>query len=182
MFKKLLVIAAIMLLSGAMVYALPNETVTVTVTPSGDVSISLDQATVAFGTLDVNTSSASATAVTITNNGAIGCKLSKGVTTDAANWTISDSSSTEDGYDLFIGTAVSQPTIADFEAGHADLQITATGASSKFITGIGSGNTQVTLSPTGTCKTWFMIRMPKTVSVPGNQEQTITVTYTAESN
>ena len=184
MIRKLVLILVVMLVGSVAIFAATQdmENVSVLVTPTGDVIISLDQATVDFDVLDVYTSSNSPTAITITNDGEVGCKLSKGITTDAGQWDITASSTTEDGYDLLIGTATSQPSIAEFEAGNSVLEITSVGAASSSLTGVGAGSTQVTLSPTETCKTWFMIRMPKTVSVLGNQAQTITVTYQADPN
>jgi hypothetical protein len=83
--------AAVMALAGSKVWASNTGTAdaTITVTPVANVSMSLTPSSYAFGNIGVNTSSVTASAMTLANTGDVDIAVTKQIQTDAGNW-ISD--------------------------------------------------------------------------------------------
>ena len=141
---------------------------TITVTPVVGVSLSLDATTYAFGNIDVNTSTNSATELTLTNAGNVDVKVNKKIT-DAGGWT-ADVAKGADTFVLYCATAAARVALSGF------------GANTKFtmadtnLTNAAGDSTPV-IAVAGNVKLWFQLDMPSSVS--SQVARTIAVLFTA---
>ena len=145
---------------------------TITVTPVAGVSLDLSPSSYAFGSLDVNTSSNSATALTLSNTGNVNVTASKVIQADPADWTAAVSTGTIDQYTLYCATGAARVELAEFGAG---TKFGAVGNSSA-LTGY-DGVSAPVIPVAGSADLWFRLDMPVTVSQ--QTPQTITVRFTA---
>ena len=98
-------------------YAAASDDLTITVTPIADVSLILNTSTYAFGPLAVNASSASATALTLTNSGQVSVTVDKRIVaeSDPIGWTASTSVG-RDAYVLYCATSTTRLSLGSFTA------------------------------------------------------------------
>ena len=145
---------------------------TITVTPVADVSLNLSPSSYAFGNLDVNSSSNSATALNLSNTSNVNVSVAKVIQTNPANWTATASTGTIDQYTLYCATAASRIALAEFGPG------TKFGAqaNSSALTAA-DGVSSPVISVAGGVDLWFRLDMPASVSLQA--AQTITVRFTA---
>jgi len=183
--KKLMIVMLMMVCLGGVVLAGTTDTVDITVTPVVTASLAISPDTYNFGSLDVNVSSNSATALTLTNDGNIDIKVKKKISDEDAggdgNWVADSSTGTKDHYVLYCGTATARPGLSDFAAGtllgaeNAETYLTGSGATSN-----GEGDGVVVPATTGnTVDLWFKLSMP--TSVTNGDERTMRLTFTAVS-
>ena len=151
-----------------------NADINILVTP-GSVSTTLSISTNSynFGTLDLQTSSNSATAVTLTNTGNVGVSLQKTINYISEGITLTnDNPSSTDQFRL---RCVSKSTRADLNTDFSVVHTT-------FSTTVGtynnltdtSGN-QVILNPSDSSNVWFQIDLPPSVS--NSSQRTFTVRF-----
>lgn len=157
------------------VHAASSQDATITVTPVASVSLDLSATTYAFGAIDVNTSTNSATALTLTNNGEVTVAVDKRILdqSNPVGWTAGNAAG-RDAYVLYAATSTTRLNVADF------------GSATKFglqgaITALtGPTGSQPLLPPTGAGQSvdlWFRLDMP--ISVSTLTGRTITVRFTA---
>ena len=148
---------------------------TITVTPIVNVSLAISPTTYAFGALAVNTSSVTATKLTLSNNGDVDATVDKRVQSDPANWIADVSSTTPNHYVLFVATATTRPAVTDFTTANHRFGLVSAATALK---GLGGGSPIVTTSA-GTLPSvdlWFRLDMPMQVTTAA--AQTITVRFT----
>jgi hypothetical protein len=148
---------------------------TITVTPIADVSIELDASTYAFGSVDLNTSTNSATAVRLTNSGDVTVAIEKQILDESIpdGWTAGPSRG-HDTYALYCATSTTRLNVNDFGAA------TLFGAQGVNTLLTGPSGTQPLVPPVGPEKNidlWFRLDMPATVTTL--QSRSITVRFTA---
>jgi hypothetical protein len=160
---------------GAPLWADATQDATLTVTPAATVSIDLSVPGYAFGAIDVNTSTNSATAVTLTNNGEVTVAVDKRILdqSNPSGWTAGATAGL-DTYALYCATSTTRLSLSEF------------GSATKF--GL-QGNVSALTGPTGTqpllppqgagqsVDLWFRLDMPTAVSSLAGR--TITVRFTA---
>ena len=146
---------------------------TITVTPTATVSLAVSPTTYAFGPLAVNTSSTSASAITLTNDGQVGETVAKKILTQStpAGWTAAASASV-DQYVLYVATATARPG-SFASATKYGAQGNSTALTDDNGTDIGTMNTS---GATSTASLWFKLDMPS--SVTATTARTITVEFT----
>ena len=123
-----------------------------------------------FGSLAVQTSSNSVTALTLENTGQIGITLEKSVQDDGA-WDITLASTALNGFDLWVATSAvsARPALTGYTEATDRIDTYQTYSN---LTGV-SNTTQARLDPSATTGLWFRIDMPENVST--SDQQTITV-------
>jgi len=148
---------------------------TITVTPIVNVSLSISPTTYAFGALAVNTSSVTASKLTLSNNGDVDVTVDKRIQSDPANWIADVSTTTPNHYELYVATATTRPNLTDFStANHRFGAVSAVTA----LKGLG-GSSPVVSTSGGTLPSvdlWFRLDMPTAVTT--SAAQTITVRFT----
>lgn len=159
------------------VHAASSGDAVVTVSPVADVSLSLTVTTYAFGPLAVNTSSNSATAIRVTNNGQVNVTIDKRITNESApsGWTAGTSAGLNT-YVLYAATSTARVGLGSFTAA------TQFGALSNvsFLTGSSGSIPVVPVSgATPYVDVWFKLDMPTAVS--SSTGRTITVRFTGIS-
>jgi len=149
---------------GAGVGVSTTAVVDVLVTPIVTVDLTASPTFYNFGLLDVNSSSFSASAITLDNTGNVGVSMQKhGNNAESGNWTIGTSSGLNI-FRLYAATATDRPTaFADFT--DAEDRMT---TSLNNLEGIG-GATQVLMDVAETVDLWFRIDMP-TATTFGSQQ------------
>jgi hypothetical protein len=166
---------ALALTAPARLLAAGTEDLTITVTPVAEVSLDLSATTYAFGPIDVNTSTHTATPLTLTNHGGVTVTVDKQIQaqSDPSGW-VAATTPGADQYVLYVATAAARPALGDFSAA---TQFGAQGVVSPLT---GTTGVQPTLPPTGAGQSvdlWFRLDMPSTVSTL--TPRTITVRFTA---
>jgi hypothetical protein len=148
---------------------------TITVTPIVNVSLSISPTSYAYGLLAVNSSSITAAALTLSNNGDVDETVSKQIQSDPTNWIGDVSTTTPNHYILYVATSTTRPNLTDFTTGNHRFGTVGTPTGLK---GLGGGSPIVTTSA-GTLPSvnlWFRLDMP--VQVTTSASQTITVRFT----
>jgi len=173
-----LLLLTTLLMAAPHLQAADIEDATITVTPMATVSLDLSATTYAFGAIDVNTSTNSATALTLTNNGQVSVTVDKHIETqsDPGGWT-AGASAAADTYVLYVATSTSRPSLSDFSGA------TLFGAQNNVTPLTGSSGTQPVLPPSGDGQSvdlWFRLDMPTTVSTLTSRTVTIRFTATAQ--
>ena len=154
--KKMMILLPVLILAVcAMVMASTYTVVCVHVKPSVSVSLTAPTSYYNFGTVALNKSTQSGSAVEINNNGEVNVTLEQQMIYDD-DWDVSASSYSKDGFDLFIATAATVPAIGDFPSG-TPVEITALNTV-KNLTGIGAA--QAELAKDQTANIWFKLNMP----------------------
>ena len=155
---------------------------TITVTPLANVSLAISPTTYAYGPLSVNTSSITASALTLSNNGDVDVKVSKQISNQsnpngAGSW-VADTTQGTDHYVLSVATSTARPVSAEFTAA------TQLGAVSTPSNLTGSAATQPVITVAGgalpSVDLWFKLDMPTKVSSQIGREITVTFTGTAQ--
>jgi len=152
----------------------PSTDATITVTPIVDVSLSISPTTYAFGTLAVNTSSVTATRLTLSNNGTVDASLDKRIQSDPADWVADTSSTTPNHYVLYVATATTRPAVTDFTAADHRFGAVANVSALKGLNGVSPIVTAGGALPS--VDLWFRLDMPTAVTT--SAAQTITVRFT----
>jgi len=158
------------------VWAISTADATITITPVANVSLAISPTTYAFGTLDVNTSSVTASALTLTNNGEVDVTVSKQVTNESnpAGWT-SGTAAAADTYALYTATSTFQPGISDFQTGAHQY-----GALNNVTPLEGLGGSTPTVAVSNSVALWFRLDVPTIVSSQQAREITVRFTGTAD--
>ena len=152
---------------------------TITVTPVANVSLAISPTTYAYGALVVNTSSITASALTLSNTGQVNVTVAKQITNQSnpAGWTAAVAVTT-DTYVLSVTTAASQAVAADFTAA------TQLGALNNSTNLTGAAGTQpIVTIPGGALPSvalWFKLDMPTVVTSQAQREITVRFTGTAQ--
>ena len=157
---------------------------TITVTPVATVDLAISPTTYAYGQLAVNTSSVTASALTLTNNGSVDVTCTKQIATQSnpAGWTAADIAGTGtvglDKYALYVATAAVRPVNGDFVvASHLFNGTTANALD-------GLGGTQPTITTSGgalpNVAMWFRLDMPSSVTSQAGREITVRFNGTAQ--
>ncbi len=141
---------------------------TITVTPVATVNLALSVTTYAYGNLDVNTSSITASSITLRNVGSVDVTVNKGILTQSnpAGWTAATSAQSGavalDRYALYVATGAARPGSGLFTV--ADHLFNGQG---NYDALKGSGGGTPTLATTGATQEaylWFRLDMPSTVT------------------
>jgi hypothetical protein len=166
---------AITLLGASRVQAGTTADATITVTPVTSVSIALSPATYAFGNLDVNTSSITASALQLSNDGQVSVTVKKHIETEStpSGWTRGTAAGA-DQYALFVATASARPASGVFNS--TDHVLALGDGSKDDLKGAGSANVP-TIAPAGNVDLWFRLDMPTTVTA--QTARSIGVRFTA---
>ena len=188
MSKKIIGLVAVGMLFVGSAFAATNQNVVLTITPDvGTVAITVDDASILFGTVGVSKSSAPAQKVVITNASAGGISITKQVTSISGAgqaWTLAKSTGVQDectvncfeanaepgqwngDWDAILGTDYDDE-ISSFTVGEVNpLCIT--------------GGSQTTIEPTYGATVWFRIAVPNLIT--DNGLQTITVNFVGAAN
>ncbi len=181
-FTKYFVVAAVAFTVSRAEAANPEDG-TITVTPVATVNLTISPTTYAFGPLTVNTSSVSATAVTLTNAGTVDVTVTKNIQTQSnpVGWTAATIASPNvgrDTYALYVATAAARPSAVSFnEANHLF-----NGTGSNSLLGLGGGSPVITTSGGAlpNVSLWFKLNMPSQVSSQAAREITIRFTGTPQ--
>ena len=98
-------------------HAAPSVDATITVTPVANVTLTLDTTFYDFGTVNVNSSTSSITALRLTNTGEVYITVDKQITTQSnpVGWTAGTSTGL-DRYVLYCATSTAQPSLSSFTA------------------------------------------------------------------
>jgi hypothetical protein len=154
---------------------------TITVTPVADVSLAISPTTYAYGALDVNTSSITASSMTLSNNGEVGVVVSKQITDESAPggagaWVAGTSIGT-DQYVLWVTTAAARPGDSEFTVA------TRFGAEANPSSLTGAAGNQPTITVAGgalpSVGLWFKLDMPSVITNQTAREVTVRFTGTA---
>jgi hypothetical protein len=148
---------------------------TITVTPIVNVSLSISPTTYAFGALAVNTSSVTASRLTVSNNGDVDVTVDKRIQSDPANWIADVSTTTPNHYVLFVATSTTRPNTTDFTTANHRFGAVANVTALK---GLGGGTPIISTSG-GTLPSvdlWFRLDMP--IQVTTSAAQSILVRFT----
>ncbi len=147
----------------------------VTVVPT--LSISVDKGDYNFGSMPVNTTSISTSAILVTNDSSGRTEDFRIQANNTANWTLSPS--TNSGTDQFMLRALvhtAQPTVNDFEADYSTISASIENMDARYSVS-GSSCNNVSAIPGQNQRTlWFMMLTPKEVTSIAEQDVTVTIT------
>ena len=174
----LMVVGMIGMMAGIGYAATDAAYINLLVTPVVTTSLTVSPTYYVFGSVAVGTSTGSATALTLTNNGDIDFSVQKEVTNDD-DWVIEISSTAKDGFDLWALVSDNQPDHAAFVTAVSSFGKDGINQLTNLHDGDDSNN-QLAMSKDQTDLLWFRLDMPYAVSQ--SAEQTITVRLTATSN
>ena len=164
----LMVVGLMGMMAGTAMAATDSANINLLVTPVVATSLIVSPTWYDFGNVAVKTSTGSATAITITNDGSVAITVDKAVWTDG-DWDITKSSSVQDGFFLWAMTNASVPSHTAFETALSSFTKTLQGHNTLR----DSSAAGVTMNPSGTESLWFRLDMPASVS--NTNEQTIHV-------
>jgi len=145
----------------ARAWAAAAQDATITVTPVADVSLMFNTSDYAFGPVDVNTSTNSATALTLINNGQVTVAVDKRITVQSAptGWTAANTAGL-DTYVLYTATSTTRPGLAEFGSA------TKFGAENHDSALTGPSGTAFLMPPAGAGSSvdlWFKLDLPTAV-------------------
>jgi hypothetical protein len=177
--KRLLVLGLLTL--GALRPALALTTTqdaTITVTPVADVTLTLNTTTYAFGSVSVNSSTSSITALRLTNSGQVNVTVDKRIATQSnpVGWTAGTTPGL-DTYVIYCATSTAQLSLSSFGAA------TQFGIQGNVTPLTGPGGTSPIMPTQGTGSfedLWFRLDMPTTVSSIVSRSITVRFTGTAQ--
>jgi hypothetical protein len=161
---------------------------TITVTPVANVSLQLSPTTYAFGELDVNTSSVTGTALTLSNTGNIAARITKQIPTDGGLWVADVSSTTPNHYILSVATSSFAPNadgsqFSETGTVHRFGPAFDNGGADTALRGLQGGGANVDLDAAGgaapSAQLWFKLDMPVSVTSTAGQEILVRFTGTA---
>ena len=170
MARRIMMVLGLMVLGSGVVMAVSStDTVHVNllVTPVVNVDLNIDTTYYNFGNVDVADSTASISALTLSNNGDTGIRVDKAVWLDD-EWFLSDDTTETNGFDLWAMTNTSTPGTGDYSG---TQQFNDTLESFNSLTD--SSDVSIYMNPNTSRDLWFRLDMPADVA-NGNQ-QTITV-------
>ena len=146
--------------------------VDVLVTPIVTASLIASPTFYDFGLLELNSSSYSASAINLDNNGNIGVTLQKhGADTLSGDWTIAVTSGVNT-FRLYAATATTPPAaLSEFD----DTDRMNDNTTLTDLDAVGSGATQAVITSTESVDVWFRIDMPSATTV--SAQQTISVHF-----
>jgi hypothetical protein len=176
--RRLLTLAAaagLCALSFGKAWAANPVDATITVTPIATVNLSLAPTYYVFGSMNVNTSSNSATAIVLTNNGSVNVSVDKTMVDDAA-WVIDTTTGTTDHFVLACATAAARASATSFPNG---TRFSTTLSTYNPLTGTDGTSTQ-NIAPAGSVNLWFRLDMPSAVSSQAQQTFTVRFQGTAQ--
>ena len=169
--KKLIVLLMVVGLVGIMAgmgeAATDPAKVNLFVTPVVSTSLTVSPTYYYFGSVNVDTSTGSVTALVLTNNGDIDITIEKEMLEDGADWDITLSSSVEDGFRLWAMISDNQPSHAAFEAGFSSFSKANLNTLNNLTD---TSGTLVEMSKDETNNMWFRLDMPYAVSVTDEQK------------
>ncbi len=162
--KKLIVVLMVVGLVGMVVgtakAATDSANINLLITPVVTVDLSVSPTYYDFGSVDVQVSTCSILALTLSNDGTVGVTLDKTVWNDGGDWDITVSSTVQDGFDLWAMTQNAQPGQGDY-----------TDNNDRFVKTEGNGGynvlynrdeaSQEDLDSEETKNLWFRLDMPK---------------------
>ena len=129
-----------------------------------------------FGSVDVDISTSSLTALVLSNDGSVGVTIDKSVWADD-DWDITAGTSTQDGFNLWAMVASGVPGLVGYETAISSFNESALAAYNALTEGSG---TAVSMNPSDTDNLWFRLDMP--VSVANTNQKTIQVRLRANPN
>ena len=162
--NKIIGLVMVMMLAAGTAFAdqATTEVVAIYVTP-GNVTASLTALTTFynFGTVNLNTSSGSVTAIALQNDSASTVSMEKAIMSVSAATNLAYPPVAQDDFALYcVGDSAAQPVASVFGATH---QFTNT--SGTYDTLANTAGTDITAVPVGTATTtWYKITMPSSVS------------------
>lgn len=154
-----------MMVLPAMAATTDSANVNLYVTPVVVVDLNVSPTYYDFGFVDVETSTASVTALTLTNDGDVGINIDKTVWDDGA-WYINLSTTTQDGFDLWALTNATQLGHDSYIGGHAFSETKQDGGFTRLTN---LGGTDEDLDPEETANLWFRLDMPRYVTTINQQ-------------
>ena len=183
MSKRMMIgVLAILMAVGGVYAGTTTEDVSVLIIPIVTEGLTATPTWYNFGAVNVQTSSNSATSLTLTNTGSCGITVEKSVESDDA-WDITAASTTTDGFGLWVATSAvavaARPAMGDYtdlDAGGDYIKALTTYSN---LTGV-SNTDQTTLDPEDATGLWFRIDMPKYVTT--TDQQSIVVRLQATGN
>ena len=145
---------------------------TITVTPVGNVVLTLAPTTYAFGDVDVAISTVALSSITLTNGGTVNVTVDKRIQTESApaGWT-AGTAAAGDTYVLYVSTSLTPPDPTEFTAGDHRF-----GAEANVTPLDGLGGSTPTIATSNSVDLWFKLDMP--TSVAAQTARTITVRFT----
>ena len=163
---------------GSRAYAADPIDATITVTPVATVNLALTVTTYAFGSLDVNTSSITASSITLRNVGNVDVTVNKEILTQSspAGWTAATAAQSGvvalNRYALYVATSAVRPVSGDFTV--ADHLFDGA-LSYNSLKGSGGGTPTVTTSGGALNEVylWFRLDMPSQVTNQTTREITM---------
>ena len=147
------------------------------ITPVVITSLTVSPTYYYFGSVNVDSSTGSITALVLTNDGDIDVTIEKEMLADGDDWDITLSSSVENGFRLWAMVSDNQPDHTAFETGVSSFSKANLSTLNDLTDTTG---TLVTMSKDETNNMWFRLDMPYAVSV--TDEQKIMIRLMATSN
>ena len=143
---------------------------TITVTPVASVMLQLSPTFYAFGSVDINTSTNSTSALVLTSTGTVGVTMQKKVLTEPSGWAAGSAA----GINTYVLHAIAQTTVPGASVSlDASTKFDASNALSNLTDNAAAA---ISLTATGTVNLWYRLVMPtKTTS---QATKTITLRYT----
>ena len=151
------------------------------VTPVYTVDLNVNPTYYNFGNVNVQVTTCSVAALTLSNNGTIGFKVDKAVWDDGVDWEITKSSTEQNGFDLWAMVQAAAPGKTDYDNA-TNYKFTKVVGESGFTNLIDkdASATQVNMDPTFTENLWFRLDMPKYVENVNQQTIKIRLRATAK--
>ena len=143
---------------------------TVTVTPVAAVMLQLSPTFYAFGSVDVNTTTNSITALVLSSTGTVGATMQKNVLTEPAGWTAQAAA----GANQYVLHAIAQASVPGAAASLDNATKFLTASALNNLTNAAAA--QTTLAYNGTTNLWYRLDMP--TATTSQAARTITVRYT----
>ena len=173
----LMVVGIMGLMAGTGEAATDDVKINLFITPIVTTSLTVSPTYYSFGSVDVETSTGSVSALTLTNDGDIDIKIEKEMLEDGDAWDVTRSSTSENGFVLWAMVSVGQPSHAAFVAGVSSFSDAGLNQLNDLTE---TGGAQVEMSKDETRNLWFRLDMPYAVSTV--VEQKIQIRLMATSN
>lgn len=174
----LLTLTALAIFAAPLRAASTTTAVDVMVTPIVTVSLTVDTTFYNFSYIDINSSTNSATPVTLSNVGNVNVSMQKRGH-NSANWTISaDTIPALNEFVLWSATGTNRPNLSDYRTDIATPPDLVTSGLTD-LTGTLSGNS-VSVAPGDSVKLWFRLQMPTATYTGAQQNIPINFVGTAQ--
>ena len=166
----LMAIGFIGMMAGSLMAASTDSVnINLLVTPVVATDLSVSPTFYDFGSVPVNISTSSLTALVLSNDGSVGVSIDKSVWADDS-WDITAGTATQDGFNLWAMVASGVPGLVGYEASISSFNESALAAYNALTEGSG---TAVSMNPSDTDNLWFRLDMP--ASVGNTNQKTIQV-------